>query len=277
MKNVFKFLGIAFVACSMLVACGDDTETYKITVKANPADAGTVTGGGKYESGATATLEATPNAGYKFVNWEDNSTNNPRLVTVTADAEYVANFAPNSGVSVTFGTTTWDAQYINAQMSGSAINVAAAQTNSNSYPIANLFKAWESGSPAAGTFNAAPEMTVEGQSVNISFGNPYLWYFESGSWDLNGSDGSTIHTGDWWAKNITLNISALDADAMTASMVVNATMAHVTEMVNAEGYLTTVDFNDCTAKDATMTVTNQTFTAGSKVMNVKGAFAKLAK
>ena len=60
MKNVFKFLGIAFVACSMFVACGDDVETFTIKVKANDSSMGTVTGGGKYESGATATLEATP-------------------------------------------------------------------------------------------------------------------------------------------------------------------------------------------------------------------------
>lgn len=277
MKNVFRFLGIAFVACSMLVACGDDTETFTIKVKANDSSMGTVTGGGKYESGATATLTATANAGYKFVNWEDNSTNNPRLVTVTADAEYTANFEAESGVSVTFGTTNWDAQYINAQMSSNAINVAVGQTSSNSYPIANLYNSWESGSPAAGTFNAAPEMTLSGEtSVSISFGNPYFWYFESGNVTL-GSGSNTIATGDWWAKTITLNISALDADAMTASMIVNATMAHFTEMFNNQGQLTTLDFNDCTAKDATMTVTNQTFTAGSKINNVKGAVAKLAK
>ncbi len=278
MKNVFKFLGIAFVACSMFAACGDDVETFTIKVNANDSSMGTVTGGGKYESGATATLEATANAGYKFVNWEDNSTNNPRLVTVTADAEYTANFAANSGVSITFGSNSWDAQYVNAQMSGSAINVAVGQNNSNSYPIADLYKAWESGAPAAGTFNAAPAMTVNNDNtVSINFGNPYFWYFENGSWDLQGSNGGTIHTGDWWAKTITLNISALDADAMTASMVVNATMAHVTEMVNGEGALTTIDFEEVSAKDATMTVTNQTFSAGSKTNNVKCAIAKLAK
>ena len=73
MKNVFKFLGIAFVACSMFVACDDDIETFTIKVKANDSSMGTVTGGGKYESGATATLEAVANAGYTFVEWEDGS------------------------------------------------------------------------------------------------------------------------------------------------------------------------------------------------------------
>lgn len=281
MKNLFKMLGIALVACSMFAACGEEgATTYNIKVKANNSDWGTVTGGGKYEEGATATLKAAPNAGYVFVDWEDGTTSNPRLVTVTADAEYTANFAEEaaqSGVSMTFGSSTWNAEYINAQMSSDAISLAIGQTNSNSYPIVRLYKGWENGSPAAGTFNAAPAMTVnDDNTVSISFGNPYLWYFENGSWDLSSSQG-TVQTGDWWAKTITLNISALDADAMTASMVVNATMAHVTEMTNDEGYLTTIDFNDVTSKDATMTVNNQTFTAGAKVMVAKGAIAKLAK
>ena len=100
MKNVFKFLGIAFVACSMFVACGDDVETFTIKVKANDSSLGTVTGGGKYESGATATLEATANAGYEFVNWDNGSTNTPLIVTVTADAEYTANFQAANGINV---------------------------------------------------------------------------------------------------------------------------------------------------------------------------------
>ncbi|MBR4177058.1 MAG: hypothetical protein IKQ53_06635 [Bacteroidales bacterium] len=214
MKNVFKFLGIAFVACSMFVACDDDIETFTIKVKANDSSMGTVTGGGKYESGATATLEATANAGYKFVNWEDNSTNNPRLVTVTADAEYTANFAVQTGVKVQFGDATWNAETINGSSNSSSYMVAASQSASSDYPIALVY----SSSLATGTTTGTPNVNIS--EGTASAGDPYMWYFESAerAMTLGGNP-----CGDWWADNLTVNVSAFDADAMTISLVANGT------------------------------------------------------
>ena len=69
---------------------------HTITVSANPAEAGTVTGAGEYEEGATATLTATANEGYEFTCWtsgEDTvSTANPYTFAVTANVALVANF-----------------------------------------------------------------------------------------------------------------------------------------------------------------------------------------
>ena len=69
---------------------------HNITVSANPAEAGTVTGAGEYEEGAEAILTATAAEGYEFVNWtvgeEVVSTENPYKFTVTADVALVANF-----------------------------------------------------------------------------------------------------------------------------------------------------------------------------------------
>jgi hypothetical protein len=66
---------------------------YTVTVK---AENGTVEGAGEYEEGAEATLTATANEGYEFVNWTvdgtEVSTKNPYTFTVTADVEVVANF-----------------------------------------------------------------------------------------------------------------------------------------------------------------------------------------
>ena len=69
---------------------------YTITVNSNNSSWGTVSGGGTYNSGATATLTATPNSGYRFVRWNDNNTQNPRTVTVTSNATYTAYFEANS-------------------------------------------------------------------------------------------------------------------------------------------------------------------------------------
>ena len=57
------------------------------------AENGTVTGAGTYAYGTKATITATPNAGYYFVQWSDGNKDNPREITVTDNAAYTAEFA----------------------------------------------------------------------------------------------------------------------------------------------------------------------------------------
>lgn len=73
--------------------CGDsykDTYIHRITAVANDDSYGTVTGGGDYTDGENIILTATPNTGYKFVEWSDGNTDNPRSVTVTGNTTYQA-------------------------------------------------------------------------------------------------------------------------------------------------------------------------------------------
>ncbi len=78
------------------------TDPVAITVSANIANAGTVTGAGTYDPGTTATLTATANEGYTFTNWTKKgtvvSTNAEYSFTVSAATagKYIANFTPNS-------------------------------------------------------------------------------------------------------------------------------------------------------------------------------------
>lgn len=65
---------------------------YTLTVISSDDTMGTVTGGGKYSAGATATITATPKDGYEFVQWDDGDTNASRIVTVDADKTYTATF-----------------------------------------------------------------------------------------------------------------------------------------------------------------------------------------
>lgn len=71
-----------------------EIQTYTISTGASPTSGGTVTGGGTYDNDTTITLTAIPNAGYKFVRWNDNNTQNPRTITVTGNATYTAIFEP---------------------------------------------------------------------------------------------------------------------------------------------------------------------------------------
>lgn len=71
-------------------------KTMTVTVSANEADWGTVTGGGSAQVGASMNISATPASGcYRFVRWSDGNTSASRTITVSAvEAEnvYVAEF-----------------------------------------------------------------------------------------------------------------------------------------------------------------------------------------
>ena len=68
-------------------------QTYTITaISANDA-MGTVTGGGTYNAGTTVQLIANPAANHHFVSWNDGNTSNPRYITVTGNATFIASFA----------------------------------------------------------------------------------------------------------------------------------------------------------------------------------------
>ncbi|MBQ6276932.1 MAG: leucine-rich repeat domain-containing protein [Bacteroidales bacterium] len=75
-----------------------EASNYTITAVSANDEYGSVTGGGTYEEGATATLTAIPNQGYRFVSWSDDITDNPRTVTVTSDSTFVAAFVRDEGV-----------------------------------------------------------------------------------------------------------------------------------------------------------------------------------
>ena len=75
-------------------------ESFEISTTANPAEGGTVTGAGNYPYGTTATLTATANTGYHFVNWTlvgEVVSNSPTYSFEVTDAgDYVANFELNN-------------------------------------------------------------------------------------------------------------------------------------------------------------------------------------
>lgn len=72
-----------------------DTDFY--TVKAFCQESqGAVTGAGEYPNGSQIQLTATPKDHYTFTQWSDGVTDNPRTVSVTADAVYAAQFERSS-------------------------------------------------------------------------------------------------------------------------------------------------------------------------------------
>lgn len=76
------------------------TNSYTVSVTANPTNGGTVSGGGTYNQGTSCIVHATANTGYSFVNWTENgnqvSTNANYTFTVNGNRNLVANFSQNT-------------------------------------------------------------------------------------------------------------------------------------------------------------------------------------
>ena len=66
--------------------------TYSLTVNTNNALWGSATGSGFYADATNVIIEATPNSGYQFVEWNDGITTNPRTVTISRDSTFTATF-----------------------------------------------------------------------------------------------------------------------------------------------------------------------------------------
>ena len=110
---------------------------HTITVSANPAEAGTVTGGGEYEETDEITVKAVANEGYEFVNWTEGetvvSTEANYSFAVLADRALVANFEKAAPATETV-------YFINAKK-WAKVNVYAWTTDPNaSWPGAAATK-----------------------------------------------------------------------------------------------------------------------------------------
>jgi len=67
---------------------------YTLTTVVDPAGSGTVTGGGTYNAGATATVNASPNAGYVFDHWSGDlsGSTNPTTILMNSNKSVTAHF-----------------------------------------------------------------------------------------------------------------------------------------------------------------------------------------
>ena len=65
-----------------------------LTLVANPAEGGTLTGAGTYDAGTQVDVEAVPNEGYEFSGWDDGDDFPSRKVTMNEDMTLTATFKP---------------------------------------------------------------------------------------------------------------------------------------------------------------------------------------
>lgn len=72
--------------------------TYTVNVFSNNDEMGTVSGGGSYEYGSSATVTATPSEGCHFVRWNNGVETNPYTFTVYSDVNLIATFERTTSI-----------------------------------------------------------------------------------------------------------------------------------------------------------------------------------
>ena len=153
-----------------------------VTVASNSANYGSVTGSGTYLAGSLATLRAIPNTNYRFVRWNDYTTNATKTVTVpTTATTYTAYFEPIPQVSVyvsrnssSYGTVTGAGTYY----VGSSITISATANagyrfvrwNDNNTNATRTISVPSSSTIYTAYFEANPSVNISLLRNNSSYG-----------------------------------------------------------------------------------------------------------
>ena len=104
----------------------------------------------------SAEIQAYPYDGYHFVSWNDGNTDNPRTITVTSDAVYIASFAEDVSIDAaneldaltfypnpTSGTITFSSTDIRkVEVMDAMGRMVATFENSNIIDLSNLSKGY---------------------------------------------------------------------------------------------------------------------------------------
>lgn len=120
----------------------------------NDAVNGMVTGAGVYPVDSTATVTATPNAGYAFVKWSDGNTDNPRKIVMTEDVTLEAIFEVDSSP-----ISNVTAEEITVRV----VNGTLVVTGASDYLVYDL----------AGKCMGKPERLERGIYIVVADGNSY--------------------------------------------------------------------------------------------------------
>ena len=149
----------------------------ELILNTNDEAKGTVSGAGFYTAGQTATITATPAAGYKLLYWSDRSTENPRTITMNKDEAISAYFVKEYDIEPTIKIEkVWE----NTQVPGSADGYQAVGWDGNIYmqnKTAGKIKVYTNDTDAAvdyATSNTSGQQIAVDEAGNLIVFNAYF-------------------------------------------------------------------------------------------------------
>lgn len=181
---------------------GGPTPHYDINLSADPANGGTVSGGGSKEEGSSCTVVATPAEGMQFGGWFENGNlvSNAASYTFTVDRArtLVAEFgeAPESALSnVTLNGSPWDSNKQTPYSTATIGFTASAELNGKKCGLAN-----SNVKPAIGSSAKCPN------TADVTTGaNNHALSLSTWGWLVVGTaDGNNITVEEVWEYKVTM-------------------------------------------------------------------------
>lgn len=190
------------------VMLNSSTQYYTVNVTANPANGGTVSGGGTYASGTTCNLHAIANSGYAFQKWTKNgtqvSTNPNYSFTVTESASYIAHFQQN----VTYYTITATAN----PTSGGTVTGGGSYASGSTCTLhatahsGYTFMKWTKNGTQVST-NPNYSFTVTGNAAYVAHFQQNITYYTITA-TTSPTNGGTVTGGGTYASGSTCTLHA---------------------------------------------------------------------
>jgi len=159
-------------------------KTWTVSVSASPSGGGSVGGGGVYQDGASATITASPNDGYRFTGWSGayGGTELTYTFTVNGNVSFTANFEL---IPITYYTVTL---YVSPDKSGSTSGAGTYAANATvticASPKQNYnFSTWSgdyAGTDNPHSFTITANMTITANFVVVPGAAALLDQFSDG-------------------------------------------------------------------------------------------------
>ena len=178
---------------------------WTVTLSANKASYGSVSGGGTVEDGSTTTIVATPATGYIFVKWSNGLTKATETITVTSDLNLVAEFKEIPTWTVTLSAN--NKAYGSVSGGGSAkdgTKITITATPAEGY----RFVKWSNGlTTATSTVTVTQNMSIVAEFAEI--GPQQMWTV---SLSANNASYGSVSGGGTVKDGATTTITATPAE-----------------------------------------------------------------
>jgi len=183
-------------------------ETYTVSVSANPAAGGTVTGGGSFEAGDSVTVTASANTGYQFVNWTEEGT------IVSSSTSYTFTAGGNRNLTANFSqVVSTDASYTFTANSSRTLVANFAAQGEETYTISVSASPGAGGTVSGGgTYNQDDSVTV---NATANSGYDFVNWTEDGVEASTNPSYSFTVTGD---RTLVANFAAQGEETYTISV-----------------------------------------------------------
>ncbi len=200
---------------------------YTVTLSVNNPTMGTVSGGGTYTQGATATISATANSGYHFEHWGDGNTQNPRSLTVTSDISLTAYFEANPVTQYTITVNSNNATMGSAS-GGGTFNEGTTTTITATANSGYHFTQWQDGN------------TSNPRTITVTGNATYTAYFDGSNRidDVETTDNLKAYTR---GNTIVIDFSGQQAADSRQNVVVYDVMGRVIKQVADSGQQAAVE------------------------------------